>query len=468
MTPFFNLTYTKSIISILAIGLLTFIFNLHNPVVREWDEATYGINAFEMSNSSQPLVVTFLGQSDVYNSKPPFGVWLMAISTKIFGFNTFSLRFASAFLSLLLTLYIFHFIYKQFNNIHWALISSITLMSSIGFTGWHEARSGDFDAIVAAFICAFVLSSFQLLNNNLSKGWLFPFLFLTLACLTKGVYGLVAIPGVIAFFIYKNRLKFIMSHWQLYLGTSVFLATFMGYYFIREYLTPGYLNAVLQNEVGERIFLEKNIHKTEIPFYYHTLKLLFYRFQPFILLLPFVAYKFWFEPNNKKRELLAILILAALSVWTIISFSKTKLVWYDGSLYPLLAILIGYYLSHQTRLKLKSIYVILGAIWLSVFGLNQCEKDSFKFPDFLNKLRNENMVTEDLYIYSSNFEHPIRYYLLKDSLEGNKSIYLNNLNQIPNDGLLILNSKQHLKNIQEPFVKIDSLENLILIRLKSK
>lgn len=78
------------------------------------------------------------------------------------------------------------------------------------------------------------------------------------------------------------------------------------------------------------------------------------------------------------------------------------------------------------------------------------------------------MVTEDLYIYSSNFEHPIRYYLLKDSLEGNKSIYLNNLNQIPKDGLLILNSKRHLKKYSGPFVKIDSLENLILIRLKSK
>jgi hypothetical protein len=186
------------------------------------------------------------------------------------------------------------------------------------------------------------------------------------------------------------------------------------------------------------------------------------------LLLPFVAYKFWFEPNNKKREFLAILILAALSVWTIISFSKTKLVWYDGSLYPLLAILIGYYLSHQTKLKLKSIYVILCAIWLSVFGLNQCEKDSFNFPDFLNKLRHDNMISEDLNIYSSNFEHPIRYYLLKDSLEGNKSIFLNNLNQIPQDGLLILNSKQHLNKIQVPFVRIDSLENIILIRLKSK
>jgi 4-amino-4-deoxy-L-arabinose transferase-like glycosyltransferase len=465
MTPEFKLTPTKSLISILVIGFFTFIFNLHNPVVREWDEATYGINAYEMSKTSQPLVVTFLGESDIYNSKPPLGVWLMSISTRIFGVNTFSLRFASSFMSLLLALYIFHFIHKHFNNLHWALISSLVLMSSIGFTGWHEARSGDFDAMVATFICLFVLSSYKLFNSQLTIGWLLTFLFLTLACLTKGVYGLVAIPGVVLFFVFKKQIKSALSHWQFYLGAAMFLGVFLGYYFIREYLTPGYLNAVLQNEVGERIFLEQNIHKTDIPFYYHTFKLFVYRFQPFIFLLPFAAYAIWFEPNNNKQNFLLLLSLAALSILAIISFSKTKLVWYDGSLYPFFAILIGYFLSHQNKVKAVPIYSLLLLVWLAVFGLNQTEKDSFKFPELLGKLRHQKNISEPIYVYSSNFEHPIRYYLLKDSLEGYKSSFIKDISTLEPNSLLIINTNQQTQT--HSFEKLDAVANYSLVRIKA-
>lgn len=466
MTHKLQLTYTKSLISIFVIGFFTFIFNLHNPVVREWDEATYGINAYEMSKTSQPLVVTFLGESDIYNSKPPLGVWLMSISTRIFGFNTFSLRFASAFISLLLALYIFHFIHHHFNNLHWAFISSLVLMSSIGFTGWHEARSGDFDAIVATFICLFVLSSYTLFKNQLTKGWLLSFLFLTFACLTKGVYGLVAIPGVVLFFAFQKQVKSTLSHWQFYIGMATFLGAFLGYYFLRESLTPGYLSAVLQNEVGERIFLEQNIHKTEIPFYYHTFKLFVYRFQPFIFLLPFAAYAIWFEPNKNKQNFLALLGLAALGILGIISFSKTKLVWYDGSLYPFFAIIIGYFLSHQNKLNSTKIYSLLLLVWLAVFGLNQSEKNSFKFPELLAKLRYEKNITEPIHVYSSNFEHPIRYYLLKDSLEGFQSSFVKNINSLKPNALLIINTNQQTQTFPHSFEKLDAIENYSLIRVK--
>jgi 4-amino-4-deoxy-L-arabinose transferase-like glycosyltransferase len=320
-------------------------------------------------------------------------------------------------------------------------------MSSIGFTGWHEARSGDFDALVAVFISMFSLSCFLIFKNQNPYYWFLSATLLSAACLTKGVYGLVTIPGIALFFVIQKQLKFALSHWQFYMASIGFMAMFMGYYFLRESLTPGYIEAVLQNEVGERIFLETNIHKSEIPFYYHTFKLLFYRYQPFIFLLPFAVYSVWFEPNKEKQGFLWLMALCAASIWFIISFSKTKLVWYDGSLYPFFAILIGYYLDKQSFVKPTHLFVLLGFVWLFVFGLNQHEKDSFTFPKTMDYLRNEKKISEPILVYSKNFEHPIKYYLLKDSLDGFQSKLIHHLGALQANDLVLLRHKVGLDSL---------------------
>ncbi|MDZ4666852.1 MAG: glycosyltransferase family 39 protein [bacterium] len=465
MNQIIILTRTKSIVFLIALGVCTFLYNLHIPVVREWDEATYGINAYEMAQTNNPFVVTFGQQSDVYNSKPPLGVWLMAISTKIFGVNTFSLRFASALLSLLFSICLFEFIFRQFKDLHWAFLSALILMSSIGFTGWHEARSGDFDAMVAIFISLFAFSSYLVLKNKNPQYWFLAALFLSAACLTKGVYGLVVIPGIGLFFLLQKQVKLALSHWQFYTACIGFLFLFLGYYFLREKLSPGYLQAVLQNEVGERVFLETNIHKNEIPFYYHSFKLLFYRFQPFILLIPFAVYGVWFEPNKAKQNFLWLICLSALSIWTIISFSKTKLVWYDGSLYPFFAILVAHFLAKQTWLSPPYLYALVFAIWLAVFGLNQNEKDSFSFPKSLEYARHEHSIAEPINVYSSNFEHPIRYYLLQDSLNGYQSRFITNLHYLQPNDLLMLRNKVYLDSLHQKFELVASNGEDILVRI---
>ncbi|OYU96073.1 MAG: hypothetical protein CFE21_06585 [Bacteroidetes bacterium B1(2017)] len=451
MKSILTLTYTKSWILVLVTGFFAFLFHVQNPVVREWDEATYGINAYEMSQSNNPIVVTFNHQSDVYNSKPPFGVWLMSLSTKIFGVNTFSLRFPSALLAYLFSCFLFYFIYKEFKNLEWALFASLILIGSIGFTGWHEARSGDFDAMVAVFMALAILYFSKAILLHEPQRLLLFFLFLTLACLTKGVYGLIILPGLFLFTSSQKQLKWSVSQWQLYIGFVAFLISFMGYYFLRERMSPGYFKAVLENEVGERVFLETNIHKTEIPFYYHTVKLLVYRFQPFILLLPFFAVKFWFEPSTHEKRFLTAIVLSAASIWCVISFSKTKLVWYDGSLYPLLAICLGWFISVQSQ-KLRA-YATPALLLIAtfVFYLNYTEKDSFEFPHFLKELRTQKQVIEPLKVYSTKFEHPIRYYLLQDSLACYKSSYTNDIKSLNVGDWLIVNLEE------QPISKFDSI-----------
>lgn len=436
MKKLFLLNYTQSVILIAVLAAFQFFFRLDKPVVREWDEATYGVNAYEMLQSGNPIVVTFQNKPDLYNSKPPFGLWLMAGSIKLFGFNTFGLRFASAFISFLLVLFIFQSIYKTFKKLRWATFSALILLGSIGFTGWHEARSGDFDAMVAAFIFCYVWFFIKGLYEKNGKAIFFSAVFLSMACLTKGIYGLVAIPvpALLSYLLIRNmlnekKLPWIYTQAGLYAGITLFLTSFLGYYFYRAYLHPGYLQAVLQNEVGERFMLETHIHKDPIPFYYHTFKLLVYRFEPFILLLPFAVYGILKLPKAKVHYYLKGILLAAFSVWVIISFSKTKLVWYDGSIYPLLAVVLGWYLSEgiaKIRQFQSYIFVALFLIVVLVFGLNQTEKDSFTFPFFLRVIRTEKHIRAPITVYAKKFEHPIWFYSVQEKIEGNSLTFTGN------------------------------------------
>lgn len=451
MKTAFLLTPTKSLILLLVLGIFAFFFQLQNPVVREWDEATYGINAYEMSQNYQPIMVTFMGNSDVYNSKPPMGLWFMAISTKVFGVNTFALRFPSALFSFLLCLFLFYFIQKRFQNIYWAFYAAAILMASIGFTGWHEARSGDFDAMVAVAICVYVLFFIRALHDKIASDINWAFLFVSMACLIKGIYGIVALPGLFIFMFFQEDWRWAFKQRQLYLGLLSFLSVFIGYYALREYLSPGYLQAVLQNEIGERVFLETNIHKEEIPFYYHSYKLLAYRFQPFILFIPFALAMFWFEPKGKQKHFISGILAAALSIWCIISFSKTKLVWYDGSLYPLFAIFIAWWLARKSIQWQKYMSAAIISMVIFVVYLNVQEKDSFQFPQFLKSVRTEKNTDKTIFVMSKNFEHPIRYCLLQDSLAGYKNYFNKPIDALQIGSLVLVRQEEFEKELSEKF-----------------
>ena len=90
-------------LALLVLGLAAFnlTYRLDREIVTDWDESLYAISATEMATSGQWIGVTYLGQLDYYNSKPPLNVWLIALAFKVFGTNLWSLRLASVTAALL-------------------------------------------------------------------------------------------------------------------------------------------------------------------------------------------------------------------------------------------------------------------------------------------------------------------------------------------------------------------------------
>src|SRR5262245_43002293 len=79
-------------------GLAAFnlFFRLDREVLTEWDESLYAISALEMTRTGRWIAVTYFGEIDYYNFKPPLNVWLIALSFKAWGVHLLSLRVVSA------------------------------------------------------------------------------------------------------------------------------------------------------------------------------------------------------------------------------------------------------------------------------------------------------------------------------------------------------------------------------------
>ncbi|MEO1449052.1 MAG: hypothetical protein AAFV07_05955, partial [Bacteroidota bacterium] len=77
------------------------------------------------------------------------------------------------------------------------------------------------------------------------------------------------------------------------------------------------------------------------PWYWYFNNLHVNRFKAFLPLLPFSLLVVFAKPFRKIRDLGIILLLGTLSVLIIISGSNTKLIWYDASAYPCMAMLAG-------------------------------------------------------------------------------------------------------------------------------
>ena len=76
-----------------AIVFATMFYKLGCAEVCQTDEATHGVNAYEMIQSGNWIVNTYRYCIDYFNSKPPLSLWLIKASYMIFGYSSFALRF---------------------------------------------------------------------------------------------------------------------------------------------------------------------------------------------------------------------------------------------------------------------------------------------------------------------------------------------------------------------------------------
>ncbi len=137
---------------ILEMGLVIFLcfYRLGVQYVISWDEARFGVNAYEMLKSGNFIMNTFRYEPDYWNLKPPLSMYGTALSFMIFGVGKFGLRAFSALSYVILCLVSALFIKKRFG--------CMASLAAVGFLcannacfSFHMIRSGDADSLYVLF-----------------------------------------------------------------------------------------------------------------------------------------------------------------------------------------------------------------------------------------------------------------------------------------------------------------------------
>ena len=234
------------------------------------DETRYVDMAKNMLKNNDYLTLYLNG--DYFFEKPPLYFWLECFSFTVLGvINEFSARIPIVLLSLLPAGFLF-FLCKKIKNTKFAIISLITLFTSLEYM--FMTKVAILDSVLTSFVTASVLSyfaTFFVQEKNKKYFWSLTYVFSALAVLAKGIPG-VAIPAIIiaistvVFKTYKETLKY---SW----GILVFLLITLPWHIIMLKIYP---NLFFQEYIYKHHilrFLGSNvIHRSE-PWYFYFITL---------------------------------------------------------------------------------------------------------------------------------------------------------------------------------------------------
>jgi 4-amino-4-deoxy-L-arabinose transferase-like glycosyltransferase len=348
---------------------LVFIPFIGNCPLFDWDEINFAECAREMLVSGNYSQVQLHYRP--FWEKPPFFIWLQAISMNIFGVNEFAARFPNAVCSIvsLITLYItgknFH---SQRFGLTWCLLFMASLLPHFYF------KSGIIDPWFNLFIFLSIYNCFRLLNNPNGKKELLNALaggfFLGMAVLTKGPAALlITFLTVLSFTIFTKQLSLLKSQkFIIFFLTTIFVSSS---WFVTEWIKGnGHI-------VSEFIDYQFRLYNTEDsghggPFFYHVIVLLLGCFPASLLFI--AAYRRKNELTPYQLQYRRIMLCLFWTVLIIFSVAKTKIVHYSSlCYYPLTFIASIGLVSAQpltfkkvTRLLYFTVAVLIGIFFIAI------------------------------------------------------------------------------------------------------
>lgn len=349
---------------------VSLLFALGRAPVDIWDEARVAINSLEMMHAANPLVVTFHGQPDLLNPKPPLAPWLSALSMRLGGINEIALRFPSAAAAVGTTFMVFGFARSVSESRTTGVLAALILLGTGGYVGVHVARTADPDSLLVLFvaIATFALSKAADQPARHRSKWLYvTSAALACAMLAKGIAAFLMVPGYALALAARNQLRAVLASRVTWLAAGGVLVMGAFYWGGRESVQPGYFTAAWGSDVARYgVVLDRHVG----PWYYYLLGLLWpwpaslfkgltdvlYSRSAFpwsVVLLAAAPFALT-SRRLSLRHAATFLILSMTGFLAVISASATKLSWYVAPAYPLIAVVTALGISEAAyRLRLS-------------------------------------------------------------------------------------------------------------------
>lgn len=352
--------------ALLALSTAVMFANIGGLDVYALDEAKNAEAARVMFETGDYVVPYYNG--DLRTDKPPLHYYFMAAGYSLFGVNAFGARFFSSLFGVLTIIITFLFVSKHFST-RAAIYASIVLITSLHFNLQFHMSVPDPYLI---FFMTWAFFSFYEAYNTDNK-WSLFFYYFAIGCglLTKGPIAL-ALPGLTAFiFLILNKDFKLKTILRLQPIAGILLALFVAF--------PWYyqVDAATNGAWTEDFFFKHNFSRySEAMEGHEGIFLITFAFV-FVLgmltFLPFVFQSIKSAIIGRKNEPLLYCLIAGLVVVIFFASSSTKLPNYTVPSYPVLAVVLGVYLSQIDSVWIKNIWnkvgIILYSLLLTAFPL---------------------------------------------------------------------------------------------------
>lgn len=324
---------------LLLLTVVPLVYGMYHEPIHLWDESRIAVNAAEMALNRNWLVTHFEGQPDLWNTKPPLLIWLQALCIRLLGFTELAIRLPILAAVIATVSLLYWFSVRVLRSVPAGLFAGLVLLTSGGYFRVHVARSGDYDGLLVLWELLLVVGFFRYLELKKSRDWWLFTAALICAVLTKGVAGLLGLPGLAVYVLWQGKLGELFTDKKLYASIGLFVLLIGGYYAAHEWATPGYWQAVQENELGGRYTTPLNNLGGPWNFYLQYLKMR--HFVPWIGFLLPAALLAWLQPDMRQRRAVGLLLLFSGSWLAVISSATTKMAWYEAPVYPALALIVG-------------------------------------------------------------------------------------------------------------------------------
>lgn len=456
----------RLLIILIVLAFFPFLGHLDTIPLYLWDESIYAVNALEAYFNNNLLVTHFDGKPDMWNTKPPLMLWFQYLIMHLHEPSILALRLPSAIAGFSSTILIYLFFTYFIKNKTLGFISSMVLICSVGFVNYHGTRTGDYDALLSLFNNLYIFLFFIFIETEKKKYLYLFFITLAMAVLSKSIAALITLPILPVYLIYRKKTTLILKNKHFYFGLFISLTIVLAYYLGREFYNPGYLKAVYKNELGGRYLkvLEGHDHSNWI-----FIKNLYNKKYTYWIFLLLIGIPIALTSKEKKiKELTKYLFAICVFYFLIISFSTTKLAWYDLPMYPIMSIFTGVSIyTFYNKLKLfkpvllkKSVPILflLLLFWKpysSIFNkTNKPQQTHLISPEgfYLNKvLKNKEKIFENTFLIVNRFDADMKTYALLINNKFNKNIKTKKYKNIQVNDTILVKDKTIMTYIEQNF-----------------
>jgi len=321
---------TRNFILIICLGGLLFIPFLGMVHLFDWDEINFAESAREMllTHKYSYLQINF----QQFYEKPPFFIWVQALSMSVFGVNEFAARLPNALIGIITLLLIFNIGSKLINE----KFGWIWILCYIGsFLPHFYFKTGLIDPLFNLFTFIGIYQFVLLTNIDNSKTFgnycraIVAGVFIGLAILTKGPVALLVTLFCLFFYWCISRFKPVIPFRYLFVFlVSAFIVSCAWFGLDTIKNGPGFLYAFIERQL--ELFKNPDAGHGG-PFYFHFIVLFFGCFPASVFM--FSAFRndaLETHPVLNMKKWMVILLFTILLIFSIV---KTKIIHYSSLAY---------------------------------------------------------------------------------------------------------------------------------------